>query len=193
MGRRAHLAAVLAVAATVALGLWAGGCAEGKKTAKKKSPTPSASPTETATPSPTATVATSAATPTSAPSAGGASESAFGYVKSVGGGGASYTLTIDYAELLTGKAAVDAAHKDGAIPPDQDYVENDYYISNKNPKLRTFPISPSAQIRLLESVGSTDTKAVTTAQFKAEVRPDAPVKIVVDNGSVTKIDEQFFP
>ncbi len=192
MGRRAHLTAVLAVAVAVFAGALTGGCAEAKKE-PKKSPTPSASPTETATPAPTATATTPAATPTAAPPPGGVSESAFGYVKSVGGGGGSYTLTIDYAELLTGQAAVDAAHEDGAIPPEQDYIENDYYISNKNPKLRTFPISPSVQIHLLESLGSTETKLVSVAQFKAQVRPDAPVKIVVDEGSVTRIDEQFFP
>src|SRR3954447_22475174 len=37
-------------------------------------------------------------------------------------------LLWDEVQFLTGQAAVDAAHAHHDIPPDQNYVDNDYYI-----------------------------------------------------------------
>ncbi|MFN8018978.1 MAG: hypothetical protein U0P45_12770 [Acidimicrobiales bacterium] len=62
----------------------------------------------------------------------------------------------DEVEFLTGDAAVQAAHEDGAIPADQDYVENDYYIRNNNQKVRRLAVVPDASVTTLASDGSTD-------------------------------------
>lgn len=63
----------------------------------------------------------------------------------------------DEVELLTGDAAVAAAHEDGAIPADQDFVENDYYIRNNNQKVRRLAVVPDASVTTLASEGSTNT------------------------------------
>ncbi|HRW37041.1 MAG TPA: hypothetical protein P5254_05050 [Aquihabitans sp.] len=64
----------------------------------------------------------------------------------------------DEVELFTGQEAVDAAHEDGAIPADQDVVENDYYIRNQNQRVRRLAVVPDAQVyTLANDGGSTDT------------------------------------
>lgn len=97
-----------------------------------------------------------------------------GFIKSIAKQDGKYSLTIDYATLLTGKAAVEAAIKSGSCPT-QDYLglsreqalselknadlsrelgkwgqcaPNDYYIQNLNPKLRTFGIAPDAEVKM---------------------------------------------
>ena len=46
-------------------------------------------------------------------------------------------LSIDYAEMLSGEEAKQAAIEDGLIKPGED-LDNDYYIRNQNPKKREF-------------------------------------------------------
>jgi hypothetical protein len=54
-------------------------------------------------------------------------------------------LSIDYAEMLTGEEARQAAIEAGVIEPDED-LPNDYFIRNVNTKLREFTISPAVAI-----------------------------------------------
>lgn len=64
----------------------------------------------------------------------------------------------DEVEFLTGQAAVDAAHEDNAIPADQDFIENDYYIRNQNQRVRRLAVVPDASVTTLAgNGGSTDT------------------------------------
>ncbi|MEZ5138406.1 MAG: hypothetical protein R2711_06460 [Acidimicrobiales bacterium] len=73
-------------------------------------------------------------------------------------GQAVQVIIWDEVELLTGQEAVDAAHEDGAIPADQDVVENDYYIRNQNQRVRRLAVVPGAQVYTLAGDGgSTDT------------------------------------
>ena len=73
-------------------------------------------------------------------------------------GQAVQVIIWDEVELLTGQEAVDAAHEDGAIPADQDVVENDYYIRNQNQRVRRLAVVPDAQVYTLAGDGgSTDT------------------------------------
>ncbi len=59
-------------------------------------------------------------------------------------GGVRY-IEIDYAEMLTGEEANDAAVAAGEIAPGEE-VPNDYFIRNINPMLRTFRVAETATI-----------------------------------------------
>lgn len=165
-----------------------------KKTIGTTSATTPTSVATTASPK-TDTTATST-TSTTGEDAGqgdGVNETAFGYVQSVQKKGDSFQLTIDYAQLLTGNEAVIAAREDGEIPPDQDYIDDDYYIRNENSKLRTFPIAPDANIVLLLSGDPESTETLTPAEYASSVNDEVGVHITVINGAVTKIEQQYFP
>jgi hypothetical protein len=56
--------------------------------------------------------------------------------------GGAHTMTFDYVQFLTGSAAIHAATAHG------DTADNDYYVVNDNPKLRTFPVASSVLIKL---------------------------------------------
>jgi len=70
----------------------------------------------------------------------------FAYVTEVASDGS--TVTLDYAEFLTGEEANAAAEAAGEIDPGEG-VPNDYFIRNDNPRLRTFPIESDARIELI--------------------------------------------
>ncbi len=111
-----------------------------------------------------------------------------------------YQLVADYAQMLTGKAAADAAtaHGDESPPP------NDYYIVNDNKLLRTFPISKTAVVTVLGWAGADATakKTIAVGQFMdimpGGVNPQEPWKsapyyITIVGGTVTKIEQFYIP
>jgi hypothetical protein len=107
------------------------------------SPTPFASsPAPSPTPAPT-----SAQPPSPSASPALAEGRSFGYIKSVNAAGS--TLVFDLAQFFTGDAAIKAAQEDGVIGSGET-LDNDYYIRNVNPLLRTVPLSPSVKISIIE-------------------------------------------
>ena len=78
-------------------------------------------------------------------------EATFGYIvgieKTTDGRDA---LEVDYAQWLFGEEATLAAREDGVIGPD-DFIENDYYIRNENPRLRIIPIDDYAFVLLFSA------------------------------------------
>ena len=126
----------------------------------------------------------------------------FGYVTAINIGGS--TVTIDIAELLTGDAAVTAAIEDGALEPGETSIDNDYYIRNKNPKLRTVTVGPTAPVNVLSSTGSPDLESGSLQKLAealtavpvgdpSEGGPRLPVQIVASGGVISRVDEVFFP
>lgn len=111
------------------------------------------------------------------------------------------TIVLDYAEYLTGKKAADAAKARG----DESPPPNDYYIVNENTKLRTFKIAPNAKVRLVSNPDGTSDPAgyeATVEQwagyFAAPSDENAAIRaagywVVVENGTVTAVREQFVP
>lgn len=130
-----------------------------------------------------------------------ATEKQFTYIKKVTWSAAKgYELTADYAQLLTGKAAADAAtaHGDESPPP------NDYYILNDNPKLRTFPLAKTASVIVLGWGGTDATarKTIPVGQFMdvmpGGVNPQdqwvrAPYYITITGGTITKVEQYYIP
>jgi hypothetical protein len=212
--------AVAAVIAAFALG--AGACNSSSKSPVVAAPSVTASATTTATTGaptdaastsvePTSASPTATLTPSTSPepttSSAAANGTNFGYVKTGNSSATPPTLTIDYAQLLTGPAADKAAQEDGVIGPGQ-HIENDYYIRNKNPKLRTFPISPSATVQLLprnpDGSSSSETVAKDVPFFLSVYSASKPpgydgdvtmlaYNITLHDGVVTAIAEVFFP
>lgn len=108
-------------------------------------------------------------------------------------------MTFDLAEFLTGDAAAEAAaeHGDESPPP------NDYYIVNDNPRLRTLPIGPDAELRILDwadccsSFVIGDLGLLADASVHADptgtYRPGSPFWITVEGGDIVTIEEQYLP
>ena len=69
---------------------------------------------------------------------------AMGYIDEVWEEGGTRYISIDYAEMLTGQEAMDAAVEAGYIAPGED-LPNDYFIRNDNPQKREFTV---ADVRL---------------------------------------------
>ena len=65
---------------------------------------------------------------------------AMGYIDEVWEEGGTRYISIDYAEMLTGQEAVDAAVEAGYIAPGED-LPNDYFIRNDNPQKREFTVA----------------------------------------------------
>ncbi len=113
------------------------------------------------------------------------------------------SVTFDLIEFLTGDAAKKAWQKDNP-GSGQDGPDNDYYIVNDNPKLRTLPVAATVSVNVLDmtSGAGTDTKQISFADlpaYLAELKPDDrrlsynPFWLTVQNGQIVKIEEQFIP
>ena len=124
---------------------------------------------------------------------------ALGFIKKVSEAGGKRSLEIDYALLLTGQAAVQAAIADGVITPGGT-LDNDYYIQNQSKELRTFSVS--AQAKIFTELESTDPKPVTWATFLSYWQSNAspgptfrtvPCWIERSGSTIVSITEQFLP
>ena len=92
----------------------------------------------------------------------------------------------DLARFLTGAEAEAAAAERG------DEVNNDYYIVNENPRLRTLIAGGDTVVRVLEG-GTPDLVATNVADFAVERSPDAGFWVTIEDGIVTEIEQQFVP
>jgi hypothetical protein len=112
-----------------------------------------------------------------------------------------YRITVDYVQILTGKAAADAATAAGEESP----PPNDYFIVNTNPKLRTFSLPKGTPVTVLGWGGtdSTAKKKISVGQFM-DIMPggtnpqdeyvNAYYYVTVKAGTtVTKVEQIFFP
>jgi hypothetical protein len=104
------------------------------------------------------------------------------------------TVTFDVIQFLTGAAAQQAAKEDGGGQAD-----NDYWIRNVNPMLRTLPVAADVTITVnvlaAETSGdSTKDVPVTLTKLAAyDHLADAVFWLTVAAGKITKIAEQFLP
>jgi len=109
-------------------------------------------------------------------------------------------LQYDLAYFLTGEEASQAAADRGLETP----VPNDYLIVNDNPKRRLTPLEGVYSVKYIpEGSGLSSPVKAHVAQFLGwmgeSVQTDFPPRdtswwwITIDNGSVTKIDQQYLP
>jgi hypothetical protein len=128
----------------------------------------------------------------------------FGYIRSVSTAGPAATLAFDEAELLTGKAAQKAAEEDGVVEPG-DPVPNDYYVRNPDKSMQTLRIASDAQITAkrcdLCRHGRPGELGPFLASFMQGRQTFAdPYRgkysqywLMIENGEVVAIDEQYLP
>ncbi len=127
---------------------------------------------------------------------------AMGFIKSIQEKDGKRYLTIDLAEMLTGRDAVEAARAAGDIGPDED-LPNDYYISNPSADKLEFEVSAEVAITTSSWHGEMN-KTVTWDVFKSfwSVSPpdqeasflrDSPWWIERDGETIVRIDEQYLP
>jgi hypothetical protein len=167
-------------------------------------PPPIATGTPTATPTATV-VPTSSVTPTAPAAAVETAPPAASTVRQItfitgvsGSASAGYTIKLDFLSDLSGTKAGEAyakAHGDEWPPP------NDYYYVNQSKKVRAFAISSKVVIRLMAPDGSKKLKA-TVAQLRAHLLSGSEATFsaskifyatIVDNKTVTRIDQQWVP
>jgi pyruvate/2-oxoglutarate dehydrogenase complex dihydrolipoamide acyltransferase (E2) component len=112
-----------------------------------------------------------------------------------------YRVTADYVQLLTGKAAADAATAAGQESP----PPNDYFILNSSTKLRTLALPKSTPVYVLAwaGAGATTKTKIPVGQFM-DIMPGGTNPqpqweagyywLTVKNGStITRIEQQYFP
>ncbi len=122
----------------------------------------------------------------------------FVFLKAVANLDTTPNLTFDLGYFLTGEEANQAAADRGDEVP----VPNDYYIINDNPKLRTVPIDPAAEILVYDWAKCCDSYTSITLERFAGYAADptrrfhgisSPHWITVENGVIVKIEEQYLP
>jgi hypothetical protein len=126
----------------------------------------------------------------------------FGYVRSVDAD--ARTIEFDLAYFLSGKEA-DQAYQEAT--GDTGPVPNDHFVVNDNPMLRTLPLAPDVRLRLLDwnhccetffdgdlaLFGQAIEEQGDVADGDLIYRGQSQWWITVENGSVTKIEEQYSP
>jgi hypothetical protein len=124
----------------------------------------------------------------------------FGRLAAVGVDQNPPRLVIDVQRFLTGEEADRAAAQDGVIQPGE-HIPNDYYIVNDDPRWRTLPIDPGAQVSLTTyPFGDVDSPGVVTLERFGQIW-DAdrgsitlfPFWITVRDGTVVELEEQYLP
>lgn len=126
---------------------------------------------------------------------------AMGYIDQIRFDGVTNFLRIDYAEMLTGEEANQAAVEAGEIEPGES-VPNDYFIRNVNPQRREFKVSDSVAITT-STWGGIMERPITWEEFRSfwGASPPAdgthlhnvPWWIERVGDTVVKIDEQYLP
>lgn len=124
----------------------------------------------------------------------------FGYVKSadVEAG----TVVFDLAEFFTGAEADAAAVEDGVIQ-EGEHVDNDYYIRNRNTRLRTLGLADDVTLMIVDWGGCCESVEGELEPWAASFEePDpsgkyrgatSPWWLTFENGRITLIEEQYLP
>ena len=139
----------------------------------------------------------------------------FGYVRTVDAESKPATISFDVAQFFFGKDVQRAAEQDGAVAAGEP-VPNDHYERNPDPKAQALKIASNAEVRAAFPVtrltvpgeararcrsSCVDGIPITLADFFAsfEQKPERrsaagdPVWVMIRDGLVVRIDEQYFP
>jgi hypothetical protein len=116
----------------------------------------------------------------------------------VSSNGKDFIIDADYVQMLTGKAAINAAKKAGEAEYDINkkkdtvwYVPNDYFVVNSNKATRQLQLSSSAIIYLVKKGGSSLVKS-TIARLQNNFKGRL-FKIAIKNNEIIKIEEIYTP
>ena len=154
-------------------------------------------PTSTTKPSTT----TNPATPEPNPDANNVTHQATFITKTAVNGVDIHSMTFDYVQFLTGPDAVKAATAHGTT------ADNDFFVVNDNPKLRTFPVASGVVIRLHPANGPQYSRVFTLSEFESLINTgphtyggmeyhwfsEQTYYINIKSGKVTRIENQWTP
>ncbi len=118
-----------------------------------------------------------------------------GYLRAIDLGAG--TVTVDLAELLTGTAAADAYQDDTGQVLDGEQ----FYVRNRNPRLRTVPIDPSGSYAVIYAATCCGPTSVTLdglaeaigGDWQGITAPDPPFNLTVEGGTVTAAVQMYQP
>ena len=112
--------------------------------------------------------------------------------------GKNIIVAADFVQILTGKAAVEAAKKAGEAEYDINkkkdtvwYVPNDFFVLNTNPTIRQLQISPDAQI-LLVKTGSSALVKSSLPKLKNNFMGKL-FRLTLRQNEITKLEEIYTP
>ena len=112
--------------------------------------------------------------------------------------GKNIIVAADFVQMLTGKAAVEAAKKAGEAEYDINkkkdtvwYVPNDFFVLNTNPAIRQLQISPAAQILLVKTGGSSLVKS-SLPKLKNNFMGKL-FRLTLRQNEITKLEEIYTP
>ncbi len=153
---------------------------------------PEVASTSSTTDAPTTTASTTTLAPTSTTAVEPVGDvlpdgTHFGYLTELNINDTTATGLFDLAQLFTGDDAVAAAAEDGVE------LDTDYYIRNVNPKLRAIEVDPRAEVSDIDYDACCEPQSTNIADFAAGLEPPTPVKLTVEDGIVTVVEELYFP
>jgi hypothetical protein len=140
---------------------------------------------------------------TFSPADASSNDKQMGFITSIDKNGEQYSMNIDYANMLNGNEAKQQMIADKVCTTiDTCDLPNGYYIANVNPKIRTFPISPSVTIDVSTSHQSIslenvmDKQTITLDQLRTLINAEeyqVPWWITISDGFITHISQQYLP
>ncbi|MBI1289052.1 MAG: hypothetical protein GC178_15910 [Flavobacteriales bacterium] len=128
-------------------------------------------------------------------------ENRYAYIKSFELVGSDIYIQADYVDYLSGQEAMEAERRDQAYFIDgNDTITNitdGYYISNVNPKLRTFILGSNLSVEYIIDDNGTqrlpESKPLDVNRIESYIHAETLLFLHVSNGTITRIDEQFIP
>lgn len=127
----------------------------------------------------------------------------FGYISEIGDG----TIIVDPAEMLTGRAAHDAAVEPGIITEDED-LPNDFYIANPEAQTVSIAVAPDAELTVLtlDANGMIEETPITLSRLASALAgveegmaiygldsSAFPVSMTIGQGAVTALSQVYLP
>lgn len=128
-------------------------------------------------------------------------ESRFAYLREIDNLDSTTIVKVDYVDYLTGKEAADAEWRDKAYFIDgEDTITNitdGYYISNINPKLRTFKLKHGISVEhIIDGDGVQEMhkpKELDSKQIETYIEYETLLFLHIEKGIIKRIDEIFMP
>lgn len=126
-------------------------------------------------------------------------ENRYIYLNEVIESNSAFFIKVDFVDYLTGKEAVDAEWRDEAYFVDgtdtMTNITDGFYISNINPKIRTFRVAKDAKIAYVITDDGfhkmEHEKNLNLKQFQQYIDMKTLLFIHIENGIVKRIDERF--
>lgn len=128
-------------------------------------------------------------------------ENKFAYIKDVQKLNSAIFIKVDYVDYLTGQEALDAEWRDEAYFIDGEdtitNITNGYYLSNVNPKIRTFKLKDKIAVEhIMYDNGAqrmNESKELNVQQIETYIEKKRLLFFYINNGIVERIDERFMP